>query len=240
MVKYKQLKISNLKNMDFTKVRYVLFFSLLIFITGLFIYIIKPFAYPLFWAAIIASIFYPMYKWFNKKIRVPNLSATISVMIVILCIILPITLFTILLARESIDIYISLDNNRGQISESIQGTFNWIKNNPLTSQLNINEEFWTQKFSEMTRLITNFILQGAKIVTQNSLTFLLMFFVMLYALFYFFRDGDKFLKKIMYLCPLGDKYEKMLYQKFTDTTHAILKGVLLVSAHPGRQTADRE
>ena len=48
MVKYKQLKISNLKNMDFTKVRYVLFFSLLIFITGLFFYIISPFAYPLY------------------------------------------------------------------------------------------------------------------------------------------------------------------------------------------------
>jgi predicted PurR-regulated permease PerM len=216
--------------MGFDKIRYVIFFALLIFITGLFLYILKPFAYPLFWAAIIAGIFYPMYKWFLKKTKIANLSATISVMIVILCIILPLTLIGILLARESISLYVSLGENKGQISESIQGTFNWIKNSPLTSQLNINESFWTQKFSEITQILTNSILSTAKTITQNSLSFLLMFFVMLYALFFFFRDGEKFLKKLMYICPLGDKYEKMLYQKFTDTTHAILKGVLLVAS----------
>ena len=51
--------------MDFTKVRNIIFLSILGLVTLCFLYIIRPFAYPIFWAAILASLFYPLYKKFQ-------------------------------------------------------------------------------------------------------------------------------------------------------------------------------
>lgn len=56
---------------------------------------------------------------------------------------------------------------------------------------------------------------------------------MFYALFFFLRDGEKLLLKLMHLCPLGDKYEKMLYQKFTSTARATIKGNITVALIQG-------
>ena len=56
---------------------------------------------------------------------------------------------------------------------------------------------------------------------------------MAYTLFYFIRDGEKFLRKIMYLCPLGDNHEVMFYNKFTSTARATLKGSLVIGIVQG-------
>ena len=58
--------------------RNFLFVALLAVVTVAFLWIIKTFAYPIFWAAIIAGMFYPIYKFFNKKLKVPNLSTAIT------------------------------------------------------------------------------------------------------------------------------------------------------------------
>lgn len=216
--------------MDFKKIRYIIFFSLLGLVTVAFLYIIKPFAYPIFWAAVIAGICYPFYTWLNKKIKSHNLSTIIVLVGVVICIILPVSLIGTLLIKESVDLYSSLESNRNQIGDAVHRTSDWIRTNSVIVKLNIDEAFWTDKFSELTKSITNFIFVSIKSITQNSLAFLALFIIMLYTLFYFIRDGEKLLKKLMHLCPLGDKYEKTLYDKFTQTTYATLKGILIIGA----------
>ena len=60
-----------------------------------------------------------------------------------------------------------------------------------------------------------------------------MLFIMFHTLFFFLRDGKKMLERLMHLSPLGNKYENMLYERFTSTTRATLKGTLLVGAVQG-------
>jgi len=57
--------------------------------------------------------------------------------------------------------------------------------------------------------------------------------MMFYALFFFVRDGEVLLKKLMHLCPLGDRYEKILYAKFTSTVRATIKGTMTVGLLQG-------
>jgi len=59
------------------------------------------------------------------------------------------------------------------------------------------------------------------------------FFIMLYTLFFFLRDGNLILNKAMYLLPLGDRYEKILFQRFVSTSCATLKGTLLIGLIQG-------
>ena len=213
--------------------RNFLFVALLAVVTVAFLWIIKTFAYPIFWAAIIAGMFYPIYKIFNKKLKVPNLSTAITMMIVLVIIVVPLILIGTLVVSQSIDMYNSLSQNTGNIKTGINTAVEWIRNNPLTAQLNIDQSAITQKFTELAQTLTSFLLNSAKNFTQNSVVFLIMLFITFYSLFFFIRDGEKLLKKLMHLCPLGDEQEKMLYNKFTSTTRATIKGSLIIGLIQG-------
>ncbi len=220
--------------MDFSKIRHALFFGMLALVTVVFIFLLKPFFFPLFWAATFATIFYPLYRWFNKFIKYPNLSATTTLVVIFLIIVVPAALFGSLLVRETLDLYGSLDESGTQeLRVNLQGAINAIKHNPYTQKLQIDEQLWIGKISEVARTIFNFFFTGLKNFTQNSIVFIVMFIVMLYALFFFLRDGEKFLKLLMHLSPLGDKQEKMLYNKFTSAARATIKGTLLIGGLQG-------
>lgn len=219
--------------MDFSHIRNYLFLGLLLVVTVLFFSTIKTFAYPIFWAAIIAAVFYPLYKKINSWLKHANLSAVITLAVVLVVIVLPLSIAGVLLFNQSVNLYNSINGTSGEIMQTVNQATNWIKYNPLTARLNIDENFWVEKFSETARMFTNYIISFAKDITQKSVIFFFMFVIMFYALFFFVRDGEKLLKKMMYLCPLGDHYEKMLYGKFTSTVRATLKGNLVIAIIQG-------
>ncbi len=211
------------------KIRNIFFFSLLALITVLFLYLLRPFFYPIFWAAVIASLFKPLYLRLFRKIRRPNLSAVIMLFFILVIIILPALLVGALLINESFTVYNSLSQDSDQIRDVLQGIPKLIKENRFVKQLNINEEYLIDKFSGIARETADYIFTSLKGLTQNTLIFLAMFLIMLYTLFFFIRDGEKFLQKIMHLFPLGEEREKMLYQRFTSAARAAIKGTLVIA-----------
>lgn len=219
--------------MDFIKLRHAVFFGMLIFVSAAFLFLTRSFAYPIFWAAIIAGIFYPLFERLLKLTKFPNLSAAITLLIIVFVILIPLTIIGTLLVGQSIDLYSSLENNKGQINTSIQDFSYWIQHNQITTKFHIDEQFWTEKMSEITRTVVNFILDTLKSWTQNSVAFLAQTVIMFYALFFFLRDGKKILKFLMRLCPLGDGNETLLYEKFTTTAGATLKGTVVVGLIQG-------
>jgi len=219
--------------MQITKVRLALFFTLLIVITLGFGYVLKPFFYPIFWAAVLASVFYPLYSRINKKINKPRLTSLVMLILIILIILVPLSGISSLLIRESIDIYTEIDNNRSEIISNAQGTLDWIQNLPFMEGLNIDKSFWVEKISDTAKALTAFIFTSIKNFTQNSVVFLVMFVLMIYTLYFFFKDGARFLEKAMHLIPLGNKYEKILYEKFTSASRAALTGTLIVGGVQG-------
>lgn len=219
--------------MNFSRFKNITFFTFLILTTVLFLYVIKPFFYPIFWAMIIAGIFYPVFKWIKSKVKYANLSSLITILLVLVIIIIPVALLSSLIVKESLDLFTSLSNNQSPIVNTVRGVTGWIKNNPITDKLNINEQQVAAKFTEIAKTITDAIFTAAKNLTQNSLTFLIMFIIMIYALFFFLKDGERMLKKFAHLSPLGDKHEVIMYKKFTSTVRAVLKGTLIVGAIQG-------
>ena len=219
--------------MNFSRFKNLTFFVALILVSGVLIYILRPFVYPILWAAIIAGIFYPAYNKIKSKINNANISSLITIILVFIIIIVPVTLLSGLIVKESSDIYDSLKNNQASIIETAKEVISWIQNNPVTDKFNINEQAITAKLTETATEVTDKILQAAKNLTGYSITFLAMFIIMFYTLFFFLKDGEKLLKKLAHLSPLGEKHEIMMYKKFTSTTRAVLKGSLIVGAVQG-------
>ncbi len=224
--------------MDFSKLRNYLFLGLLIGATVMFIYLLRPFAFPIFWAAVAAAVFYPFFLGLNKRLKSPNLSSFITLCLVTIIIIFPLTVTSALLINESVSLYNSVNDKQGEIMTGVKQAIEYLNHQPvLTRFLSqdelFNQETITQRISEGGTYLLNVTLTFAKDFTQNSFTFVVMFVIMLYTLFYFLKDGEKMLKKAMFLLPLGDKYEKILYKKFTSTSRAALKGTLVIGLIQG-------
>jgi len=219
--------------MDFSKLRNIVFFGILGLITLLFLYLLRPFFITIFWAAVIAGIFYPLFIKLKKYLKSENLSVLATLLAVFIIIVIPLTIISSLLIKESLEISTSITNQKSQLVNYIKETVSWVQNNQYTKSLNLDQATIVEKTTEGAKTVTTWLLKQLTILAQNSLLFLAMLLIMFYTLFYFLRDGKQMLEKLMYLSPLGDKNEILLYNKFTSTARAAIKGTLLVGLIQG-------
>ncbi len=222
----------NAKNkVQFGTMRSAFFFGLIILLGVSMLYIVRPFIYPIFWAAIIAVLFYPMYLFTNKYLKSSGVSSLISIVTVFVVLFLPLVLIIILLVNESIELYGAISSN--SVISNVDGIAAWIQNTPLAPYVQDFQNQWTTYAANATKAFSSYIFNSVKAITQNSLRFFFMLFIMFYTLYYFFKDGEKILQRLMKLSPLGDKYETMLFQKFRSTTRATMKGTFVIGAIQG-------
>lgn len=219
--------------MDFSKVRNYLFIILLGGITLIFFWLLKPFAYPIFWAAVIAALFYPAYLAIDRLVKHRSVSAFFSVLIITLIIIIPLLTVTILLIKETITLYNDVAVTREGVNGTLAQVNFFLKNNPAIKFLNIDQQFVTDNITKISAFLTNSLVNTIKSVTQNSLELLAMFIIMLYSLFFFLRDGERIIAKFMYLSPLGSNRELSLYKKFTTTASSMIRGTILIGGVQG-------
>lgn len=211
--------------------RSVFFFSLIIILGVVLLYIFQPFFYPLFWAAIIAITFNPLYKWVLRYLKWPGLSSVISVTLVFVMLFIPLIILSTLVVNQSVGLYneVSSGNWFGQVKDATH----WFDNTPLSPLAKQIEAQWSAYAETAAKNISVFIFDNIQNITQNSVHFIFLVFIMFYSLFFFFKDGCRILKKIMHLSPLGDTYEEMLYYRFTSAARATLKGTFIVGSVQG-------
>lgn len=222
---------SKIEKTNFDKMRTTFFFGLIIILGLAILYLFKPFFYPIFWAAIIAIMFYSVYQWLLKYLHFKTLCSLLTIIIVVAIIIIPLTILSTLVINQSISLYQNV--SQGELIVQVKGVSKWLENTPAAPYLEEIRNYWNLHAQSFAKTVSIFLLENLKNFTQNSLEFLGLFFLMLYTLFYFFKDGPRMLKRLMHLSPLGDEYEQMIFHRFTSTARATLKGTLFVGAIQG-------
>lgn len=198
-----------------------------------FLYLLKPFIKPLFWAAVIAGILKPFYDRLLQKLKRPNLSASLMLCFVVLIILLPAGVIASLLVTESIQIYNTVSADRVIMEQKVRDVLITLTNHPYISQFNVDEQFFIGKFRDALKNIANYIIVRLSGVTQNTVVFLIQFGVMVYALYFFFRDGDRILKRTLRMCFLESGRGRVLYEHFVATARATLKATILLGGLQG-------
>lgn len=219
--------------MDFSKIRNYLFIALLALVTILFGWLLKPFAYPIFWAVVIAALFYPAYQFIDRLFKHRSVSALLSVMIITLIILIPLLVVGTLLLRETLTLYTNFNSNHGNVNGTVMNATEFLRNNSIARFFNIDQQIISENISKIGAYIGNFLFTSIKSLTQNSLEFIALFIIMLYALFFFLRDGERLINKLMHLSPLGSSRERSLYHKFTATASSMIRGTILIGTIQG-------
>ncbi len=199
--------------------------------------ILKPFFDSLVWAAIMATLFYPVYRRIERYLHKKELASVLCCALLTVAIILPVVLLVFLLAGESVKAYSSLGN---MVASGVPARIAAIHNSAAYQKL-------SEKLGEMgvpapdlgtaamrvVRTGSRFLVVQSAALVSGFVSFILQLFVMLFGLYYLFLRGPQILHELRALIPLRPEYEERIIQKFTGVVHATFTGSLAVALVQG-------
>ncbi|HAZ17056.1 MAG: hypothetical protein A3H59_02590 [Candidatus Jacksonbacteria bacterium RIFCSPLOWO2_02_FULL_43_9] len=212
------------------------FFMIFSIVSLAFVWILRFFAEPLLYAALIAVFSYPLYTKLVSLVKGKRgLAALCSIIVLFVFILVPLSVIAILLIRDSLVLYGAAQAQVGQWFSAFD--FATLKRMeeilPQSVQQQLSAIDWKSSVIDAVRGATSFVFSQLQIVTKNVIAMVGMTFIMLYALFHFYKDGERWVKKIIHYSPLDDSDERAFFNKFIMTGKATLLGTIAIGAVQG-------
>ena len=207
---------------------------LLIFISVLFLSMIRQFLMAIFLAAIISALSFPLYSGLKNRFRGKSTLASITTVIIMVCVIfIPLTGLIGIVTAQAIKVGETVTPWVEQQLSQPDAISNALKSIPFIDKIEPYRNLILKKAGDLVSKISGFIMNKLSEVTLGTVNLVIMFFIMLYCMFFFLIDGTKVLEKILYYLPLEDDDERRMLDKFTSVARATLKGTLVIGVLQG-------
>lgn len=190
--------------------------------------VLQPFLLSIFLGALLAYIFFPVYRWLKKKLKNNTVAALLICLVILLVIIIPSIFFVNGLIQESYSMYVL---SKQKISH---GLFENCHNNfcVFVKELSNDPQIGYQ-LQEGFKAVTNWVIKKGSAVLVSIPAILLNLFVMFFTLFYFLKEGNFFMKNLSgYLGMHKKKYLKII-GRLKEVIYSIIYGYLLVALIQG-------
>ncbi|MDQ3060124.1 MAG: AI-2E family transporter [Pseudomonadota bacterium] len=213
------------------------FLLLLVLVSLAFFWVLQPYYGAVFWGAVFALVFSSLYARLLRTMPGKNtLAALLTVGLILVLVVLPASLITALLVQEAGSVYQRVQSGELSFSLYFQQVYNalphWITG--LLERFGLNNfRLLQERLSANLTQGSQFIAQQALNVGQNTFDFLVSFFVMLYLLFFFLRDGASLSRRIKSALPFDEGIKRNLSGKFTTVIRATVKGNIVVAMLQG-------
>lgn len=215
-------------NISFKTGQRYFFLGVLGAVTLFFLWMIRDFLFPVFWAVVFAVLLYPLHLRLIQLIRNETLAALVAMLAALVLIIIPVSWLATNVAQEAYGLY--------RASAGIDPLSSMTLPPPLLDSLEsfgINREEISSDVASWARAASSWVVSQALAISTATFGVVLKTLFMLYLLFFFLRDGKRLALYVMERIPLGDAREMALFQRFADTTRATLKGTVLSAAAQG-------
>lgn len=206
----------------------ICFFAILIFLVYQLIKIMLPFLGALLIAIITTLIFYPFHCWVHKKLNMHRtFSSSISTLTATITLLIPILLFSFLMAKETKNIYPKTTQWISAIAQSE-------KKIPIPKVLRENVDFDFANFmSEGMQKVQITVTSYAAKVIKDVFFLVVNFCLVVIIMFMLFRDGHRFMRRVIDIIPLAPDYKVRIAQQLYKTTLSIVHGLLLTAIIQG-------
>ena len=194
----------------------------------------QPFLNVLMWAAVLAIVFYPMHRRIRAETRRPTVAAAISTLLVVLFILLPVTLVTVAVVRELT-----------QVAQSFQApdhSWNvpvpWFVTAALDRvgqyvDLDIDRESARKFLAERMQTWGTALAASTLMVVGGAVGAITQTLLVIFTLFYFFRDGERIRQAAYEVVPLERVQWQDIVSRTRDVIGATVYGVLAIAAIQG-------
>ncbi len=205
------------------------FLGLLIFIAILSFFIIKPFGTAIISGAILAYVFYPLYRFLQKKIKSKTATALIVSVVMILVITIPPFFILNHVTQEAYSVYYSAREQLegapgyGETKANILMDFDELLKNEKAKEYMIKT--LKDVVVYLTTKVSNIILSLPQI--------LLKIIVAIFTSYYLLKNGKELMQRIIKATPLTIKHRQQIVKKFGAVVYAVIFGTLIVALIQG-------
>jgi len=218
----------------------VFFFTTFAFLLYQVFLLARPFLASLLVSTMLVITFFPIYKWIHRYVRNANLAALLATLCVLLSAVLPLVAVAWTVFSESRNLIPAVQNLMGTFSS---GDFSILQSKlPVGLALKIqNLGAYLQSLNidlkpfilENVRDMGGHITALGGLAARNAVFLLLKGLILIIALFFTFRDGEKFLVWFLNLIPMEVSHKLALARSAYETFRAVSIGVFLTAAAQG-------
>lgn len=215
--------------------------SLFFLIASIFFYLfyrlIIPFFAPICWAAVFAIIFYPVYEQLLKRLKCKGWCAAIMCLLIIILIIGPITYLFVALVGEAASAVTKVNEmiKSGEFDRWIAFDLPWIETAKLKlaeyvdpSKINID-----QMAKDAVENISSVLINQTSWLLTNATKMVFYFALMIFTMYYFFKDGEQIVQKSKRLMPLNSTQVNLTFNHFRQVIQATMYGGVIVALIQG-------
>lgn len=222
---------------DSVALEYRSFVLLLIAVSLAFGWILLPFFGAVFWGIVLAIVFAPLNRRLCAHLRKrENLAALLTLVIILVLVILPLAVVSGVLAQEGTAIYRRMQSGELNFARY----FDQIVAALPSWAASLLERFGLDNIGDLQRRLTASASQGGQVIVthafdigQNTLDWVVSFFITLYLAFFLLRDGASLARRVWSAVPLDTESKRDLSTKFATVIRATVKGNILVAAAQG-------
>ena len=220
------------------KANRVILLILLLSISAVFFAMIRYFLMVIVLAALFSALSMPVFnrfeRWFKGR---KSLSATMTIFTLLLILFLPLAALLGVVARQAIRISrIAVP----WVQQQIVGPAAFdqqLRSLSFYPELELYRSDIFQKAGEFASSTGAILFNTISSFTYSAVSDLFLFFLFLYTMFFFLRDGKQLLAKSLSYLPLSQTDENRLLGKFLSVTRATIKGSMVVGAVQGSLAA---
>lgn len=189
--------------------------------------IVKPFIVSLVWAVTLAVLTFPVYRRIQNYLGKPNLSAALMTFFLATVVAAPLILVTRQVLREVWRgaEYVQKEAAAGEWRAQIEQNY-YVSRALRFIEREVDLRANLEQAAGGIPAFVSDLLSG-------SLWFLFQMLVAFFALFFFFRDHEKFLRGVRLLVPLSRKETDAIFRRVSDTLYAAVFGEILIAALQG-------
>lgn len=191
-------------------------------------FIVKSYIIPVLTAAVVAFIFYPVFKWLNKGIKNKFASAIIVTILIIALIIIPLGLSANTMTKEAYLVYLS---GKNYISSDILKNCDSVVCTAIQDwSSNVQIQYY---FQEGLKTATNYILNWASQFVLTIPKLIIDLFIAIFVIFYLLKDGEVLVKKLKAIFKMEKRNHKIITKKLEDVMYAVVYGNLVIALIQG-------
>jgi len=211
------------------------FLWMLIIIGVLSIIVVFPFLTSLVGGAVLAYIFYPVYKVIQRNVKNRTASALIVSVFIVLLITIPTIFLLNTLTKETHYMYMRA---KQQVSMGRIIGEKCIENTVLCKSINdINELMKNEEVREysigLLNKVLQFITQKISSVILTLPKILIHVLIAIFTAYYLFKDGEMLIHRMSKAIPLKVHHQEQIIQQFADVTYAVIYGSIIVALIQG-------
>ncbi|TSC85582.1 MAG: Uncharacterized protein G01um10148_968 [Parcubacteria group bacterium Gr01-1014_8] len=197
-------------------------------------FIFQPFLAALVLAAVFAVILQPAYRRIHSEMpRWPSSAAFLTVLLTVVCILVPLGFVGTQIGYEAASLYTSLveGDGKAQIAHSIRALED-IVGVYIPGADDFSDRL-SENISSYAKMGLTWLLQHLGSAFSGVASIFLSLFIFFVTLYYLLRDGLKLKQALIEYSPLRDSYDESVFNKLELAVNSVIKGNLMIALIQG-------